>query len=145
MASRINHLAVFVAALAFFIFGAVWYMSPLGAIWMAQLGKTASGMSGMTSQFVVSFLCDWLLAYVIAIALADSSNPRPARHGVEFGVFMGLGVYGTMSLMNNVYEGRSFTLWLINAGYVVIGMAIMGAIIGAWRKREVPGATSEAA
>ena len=138
MASRINHLAVLVAAIAFFILGAVWYMSPLGAIWAAQLGKTATGMTPMASQFIVSFLCDWLLAYVIAIALADSSNPRPARHGVEFGLFIGLGVFGTMTLMNDVYEGRSLMLWLINTGYVVIGMMIMGAIIGAWRKREVP-------
>jgi hypothetical protein len=108
-------------------------MSPLGAIWMTQIGKSATGMSAMTSQFVISFLLDWLLAYVVGIALADSTNPRPARHGIEFGVFMGLGIYGTMTLMNYIYEGRSFTLWLINAGYVVIGMAIMGAIIGAWK------------
>ena len=137
MASRINHLAVLAAAVVFYILGAAWYMSPLGAIWMSQLGKTQTGMSGMTPQLAISFLLDWLLAYVIAIALADSSNPRPARHGIEFGIFMGLGVYGTMSLANDLYEGRSFTVWLINAGYVVIGMAIMGAIIGAWKKGTV--------
>jgi hypothetical protein len=140
MASRINHLAVFVAAIVFFVLGAAWYMSPLGAIWAAQMGKAAANMSAMTSQFIISFLLDWLLAYVIGIALADSANPRPARHGIEFGVFMGLGIYGTMTLMNYVYEGRSFTLWLINAGYVVIGMAIMGAIVGGWKKRAVSAA-----
>jgi hypothetical protein len=139
MASRINHLAVLVSAIAFFILGALWYgFSPLGNIWMTQVGKTASGANVMASQYVITFLLDWLLAYVIGIALADSTNPKPARHGIEFGVFMGLGIYGTMTLMNYVFEGRTFTLWLINAGYVVIGMAIMGAIIGAWRKRAVP-------
>jgi hypothetical protein len=141
MASRINHLAVFVAAIVFFLLGAAWYMSPLGAIWAAQMGKTPTGIAPMASQLVISFLLDWLLAYVVGIALADASNPRPARHGIEFGIFMGLGIYGTMTLMNDIYEGRSFTLWLINAGYVVVGMAIMGAIIGAWKKRDVPATT----
>lgn len=142
MASRINHLAVFVSAVAFFILGALWYgFSPLGAIWMAQMGKTATAQGAMTTQYVITFILDWVLAYIISIALVDSTNPKGARHGIEFGIFMGLGIYGTMSLMNYVYEGRTFTLWLINAGYVVVGMAIMGAIIGAWRKPEVAATT----
>ena len=49
MASRINHLAVLAAAVVFYILGAAWYMSPLGAIWMSQLGKTQTGMSCMVA------------------------------------------------------------------------------------------------
>jgi len=37
--------------------------------------------------------------------------------------------------MNYGFEARPLSLWLINAGYMVVGMTIMGAIIGHWRKK----------
>lgn len=137
MASRINHLAVFASAIVFFILGAIWYMPLFGRQYMALTGGGTKPMQAMTTTFVVTFLLGWVLAYVIAIALSDTAHPSPARHGVEFGLFMGIGIFATMSLMDFLYEGRSLVLWGINAGYVVVGMAIMGALIGAWRKKAV--------
>ena len=141
MGSRINHVAVFVSAIVFFILGWVWYDLVFGQAWMALTGHSGTApASSMTTLFITTFILEFVLGYVIAIALADSSNPNPARHGVEFGIFMGLGIFGTMLGVNYVYEGRSFELWAINTGYVVVGMVIMGAIIGAWRKHTVAAA-----
>jgi hypothetical protein len=95
----------------------------------------------MIPQFIGSFVLGWALAYVIAIALADTTNPNPARHGLEFGVFMSLGVFGTMLGLDYIYEGRPLMLWAINTGYVVVGMAMMGAIVGAWRAKAVAAVT----
>jgi hypothetical protein len=134
-----NHVAVFVSAIAFFILGWIWYDLLFGRAWMALSGHVATtSASSMTPMFAGSFILGWVLAYVIGIALADTANPNPGRHGIEFGFFMGLGIFGTMLGLEYIYEGRGFTLWAINTGYVVVGMAIMGAIIGAWRKREAP-------
>jgi len=33
-----------------------------------------------------------------------------------------------------LYEGHSISLWAIDAAYVVIGLVILGAIHGAWKK-----------
>ncbi|PZR59749.1 MAG: hypothetical protein DLM50_00985 [Candidatus Meridianibacter frigidus] len=66
----------------------------------------------------------------------DAAARRPdiaARIG--FAVFMGIAIYGTQTLSQALYEARPIGLWLIDAGYVLIGFAIMGAIIGAWEKR----------
>jgi hypothetical protein len=142
MNSRINHLAVFVSAIAFFVLGWIWYDALFGRLWMALSSHLAPTSPGnMLPQFIGSFILGWVLAYVVAIALADTSNPNPGRHGIEFGVFMSLGIFGTMLGLEYIYEGRSFTLWAINTGYVVVGMAIMGAIIGAWRTRTAPAVT----
>lgn len=141
MSSRLNHLAVFASAVVFFLIGALWYTVLFGQKWMALTGHVASSTGNMMPQFIGSFVLGWALAYVIAIALADTSNPNPARHGVEFGVFMGLGIFGTMLGMMYIYEGRSFALWGINTGYVVVGMAVMGAIIGAWRSKAAAAVT----
>lgn len=141
MSSRINHLAVFVSAIVFFILGWVWYDLLFGRLWMSLSGHvvTASA-SSMIPQFVASFVLGWALAYVIGIALADTSNPNPARHGIEFGIFMGVGIFGTMLGVMYIYEGRPLALWAINTGYVVVGMAIMGALVGAWQKKAVAAA-----
>lgn len=135
MSSRINHLAVFVSAIAFFILGWIWYDLLFGRVWMTLTGHVATSTGNMIPMFIGSFILGWVLAYVIAVALSETTNPNPARHGVEFGVFMGLGIFGTMLGLEYIYEGRTFALWVINAGYVVVGMAIMGAIIGAWRAK----------
>jgi hypothetical protein len=117
----------------FFVLGWIWYDLLFGRLWMSLSQHVApTSPSNMIPQFAGSFILGWVLAYVIAIALADTSNPNPARHGIEFGIFMGLGIFGTMLGLEYIYEGRTFTLWAINTGYVVVGMAIMGAIVGAW-------------
>jgi hypothetical protein len=136
MPSRINHLAVLVSAIVFFLLGWLWYDALFGRTWMALTGHVAT-TAPMTSLLVTGFLLGWVLAYVVGIALSDTTHPNPARHGMEFGIFMGLGVFGSMLALDYLYEGRSFALWAINTGYVVVGMAIMGAIVGAWKKREV--------
>jgi hypothetical protein len=134
-------MAVFVSAIAFFVLGWIWYDALFGRIWMSLSAHTSpTSAANMLPQFIASFILGWALAYVIAVALADTTNPSPARHGIEFGVFMGLGVFGTMLGLEYIYEGHPFALWAINAGYVVVGMAMMGAIVGAWRKNAVAAA-----
>jgi len=141
MAGRLNHLAVFVCAVAFFIWGAVWYTLLFGGMYQNLAGHGQSSAGNMAPQFVISFVMGWLLSYVTAIALRDSDNPNPVRHGIEFGVFFGVGIYATMTLINFAYEQRPYALWAINAGYVVTGMAIIGAIVGAWQKKPATAAT----
>jgi small-conductance mechanosensitive channel len=133
MNSRVNHVAVFVSAIAFYVLGYVWYDLLFNRTWMALTGHTPIPASQMTMPLAGGFLLCWFLAYVIGVALADTTNPNPGRHGAEFGIFMGLGIWGSMLALNYLYEGRGIALWLITTGYVVIGMAMMGAIIGAWR------------
>jgi Protein of unknown function (DUF1761) len=132
MMTKINHLAVIVAAIAYFVWGAVWF-GVFGPPWRAATGITVVNITPTT--YVVSFLMGLLLAYAIAVALKDSTNPNMLRHGIEFAVFMS-GAFWLAQLLNvSLYEGKPLVLWAIDGFYVVTGSAIMAAIIGAWRKR----------
>jgi hypothetical protein len=139
MSSRVNHLAVFVAAIAFFLISFVWYSYIFGAMYMAQIaqmtGKASAMPANMTMPLIETFLLGWFLAYVIGTALSMRPDPNPATRGLGFGIFMGIGVYASMTLMGVVWGGVTFGLWAINAGFVVVAMAIMGWIIGAWSAR----------
>jgi hypothetical protein len=132
MTARINHVAVLVAALAFYAWSTIWFLI-FGHQWEALTGKTGAGIAPTT--YVESFVISILLAYVVGIALAKSDDPNGVRHGIEFGIFMSAGIWATNLLALSLYEQRPLALWLLDALQVIIGMAIMGAIVGGWRKR----------
>ena len=132
MPNRINHLAVFVAAVVFFAWGALWFTA-LGGIWAGLIGHLPGNPS--PAPFIISFVMGWIVSYVVAIALTRHPEDQTARQGVGFGLFTGIGLYATMLLNQFTFEQRPFALWLIDAGYAVIGFAIVGAIVGGWKKR----------
>jgi hypothetical protein len=135
MADRINHLAVWVAAIAYFVFGWVWYAMLFSGPWMALNNKTVANMQGTAAMYVESFVLGLILAYAAAIALGRRPEDQTLQQGVSFALFMGVALYATQTLNQTLYEGKPIALWLIDAGYVVVGFAIIGAIVGAWRKR----------
>ncbi len=145
MSSRVNHLAALAAAVAFFLLSWLWYTLIFGAMYAAQvtamMGGKAPAMpagSGMMWPLIETFLLGWFLAYVIGTALSMRPDPNPAARGFGFGLFIGIGVYASMTLMGVVWGGLAFGLWAINAGFVIVAMAIMGWIIGAMSARTAP-------
>lgn len=135
MSERINHVAVWVAAIVYFLLGWVWY-TVFGAAWVAAMGKTSMGGSSSPLIYLWSFLLGLILAYATAIALARSDD-HSAQHGARFALFMGIALFATQTLNQVLYAGTSFSLWLINTGYVVVGFAIIGAIVGGWKSKVV--------
>jgi hypothetical protein len=134
MPDRINHLAVWVAAIVYFVFGWLWY-TIFSAPWMAATGKTAAEAQGSVGLYVGSFVLGLILAYATAIALARRAEDQTAAQGVSFALFMGIALYATQTLNQTLYESRPIVLWAIDAGYVIVGFAMIGAIVGAWKKR----------
>ena len=135
MPNRINHVAVWVAAIAYFFFGYLWYGLLFGAKWADLMGKPMA--AGSVALYIESFILGLLLAYATAIALSRRPEDLTAQQGVSFAIFMGIAIYATQTLNNALYAGQPIALWLINTGYVVIGFALIGAIVGGWRKASV--------
>jgi hypothetical protein len=139
MSSRVNHLAVIVSAIVFFAISYVWYSYIFGAQYAAQItaltGKPAMAAGApMATPLIITFLLGLILAYVIGTALSMRPGADLSR-GLGFGLFIGIGVYATMTYLGVAWGGLTLALWAINAGFVVVSMAIMGAIIGAWSSK----------
>jgi hypothetical protein len=62
-------------------------------------------------------------------------DARSAGSGAAAGAILSLALIATTLAMNYGFEARPLSLWLINAGYMVVGMTLMGAIVGGWRKK----------
>ena len=136
MASKsINHAAAWVGAIVFFVWGYIWFgvlFKAQAAAMMAQNGA-AVNPAGAT-PYIVGFLMALVLGYGTAIALADSGTPT-AGHGISFGLFMGIVFYASVTLTSTLFAGRPLSGWLLNVGWALIGFALVGAIVGGWRKR----------
>jgi len=131
----INYLAVLIAAAAGWAAGAVWYMA-LAEPWMAAVGTTreeieASKMRpGASLPFVYAFAANVIMAWVLA-GLIGHLGQVTIRAGVISGLFCWVGFVFTTMLVNNSFAMRSRALLLIDGGYWLIVLALMGAIIGA--------------
>ncbi len=157
-----NPIALLLAAVSALVVGFVWYNPKVfGTIWMNEAGLTEESMKGanMAKIFVLAFIFAFLLAMTMmqmsihqtgALSLigGDASKALPsytafmadygnhfrtykhgALHGVLAGVFVALPILGT----NALFERKSAKYILINAGYWIVTLGVMGAIICGWK------------
>ena len=131
----INYLAVLIAAAAGWVAGAVWYMA-LAKPWMAAVGTTQEKIEASKTQpgaslpFVFAFAANVIMAWVLAGVIGHLGQVT-IRTGVISGAFCWLGFVITTMLVNNSFAMRNRMLLLIDGGYWLVVLALMGAIIGA--------------
>ncbi|ANQ48012.1 DUF1761 domain-containing protein [Flammeovirga sp. MY04] len=132
---NINFLAVFVAAIAAFILGAIWYSAIFGKAWQKELGFTDEYLqkANMPLVFGSSFVLMLITSFGLAMFNAHSGQSLDATLGAFHGLMVGLMFVGTSMGINYLYQRRSIKLWLIDAGYQILFLTIEGAIIGAWQ------------
>ena len=121
-------LGVILASLAFFLIGGLWYTVLFGKMWRAEMGIAEADVgSPQPIMFIGSFIC----GLVIAITLAFLIKEQGVACGIKIGAGTGFGIGAAVMAQNAIYESKSVKFWAINAAYVVIGLAAMGAILGA--------------
>ena len=136
---KTNYLAVVVAAIAYWLLGAVWFAVLFTKPWM-QLEhfplEQAAAMKGAAAAFpyIMSFVLNLVIAFVLA-QLCAWRNATTAARGASLGVLLWIGIVGPITYTTSMYEMRSLNLFLINEGYVLVGLFLMGAILGAWTKK----------
>jgi cytochrome bd-type quinol oxidase subunit 2 len=132
-----NMTAVLLAAVAAWIFGAIYY-SLLGKAWLAAQGETSesmrakkAGKSGIAriAPFIISFAAEIVMAAALQGILFHSAMDT-MRQGIIAGALTWLGFITTTVAVNNAYPGRRFMLTVIDAGHWLGVMLIIGAVIG---------------
>ena len=132
-----NHIAVWVAADRA-VAARRRLVRHAGNAWLAAIGKTEAqakadiGTSPL--PYVTAFVAALAIAYTLAWLL-PRLGARSAVAGARVGALLALTLIGATLATNYGFEARSLSLWLINTGYMFVGMAIMGAIVGGWRRR----------
>lgn len=134
---RAYYPAVIVAAVAHFVLGAVWF-TVLSRPWLAAIGKTMEELTregSATVGYVVAFAANLVIAWVLA-RLMIATGKTTLTGGMALASLLWLGFTATTMGTAFVFEARSIEGFAIIAGYPLVGMTIMGAILGAWRGKQ---------
>ena len=127
-----NWVAIIVAAVVNIVLGSLWF-SPLlfQKPWVA-LRVDKAPMSGTASPMlyvitavgalVSAMTLDWIIGLAHASTLLG---------GAIIGLYAGHGFVAPAVLSDNLFNERPVKLYLIVAGFPVVGLLVMGAIIGA--------------
>ncbi len=130
--ASINLLVIFGATVVANLMGPLWY-SPLlfGKVWRkdAGLGESADSMSNPVPVFIAAFVLQLLAASMLGGLLGNNAG---ASEGAQLGVLLGFTLVLTAIGVTNLYESRPTRLIFIHAGYHMVALCVMGAIIGQW-------------
>jgi hypothetical protein len=133
----ISYLSIVAAAVAGWLFGAVWYTA-LSKPWQQAAGipagrlRQAQRSPAFYVPFAIAFLALLLMAWVLAGLIAHLGPGQfTVRNGIVSGAFCWLGFVLTTIAVNNGFAGRDPKLLLIDAGHWLGVLLLMGAILGA--------------
>ena len=137
MWQSVRILPVLLSAIAVFVLGALWYSPFLfGRAWVRAHGYTEEKISQMRASagraYAVSFVCYVVMAVAMSI-LIGRMDVRMTVGGVKLGAVLGIGFAATLSLTANMFSEKRLSAWLIDAGYQIAYLILMGVILVAWR------------
>ena len=133
---KTNYAAVFIAAVAYWLLGAVWYGVLFSKPWMALENITMEQAKSMNPvlPYVITFVLNLLIAYLLA-QICIWRNANTAGRGASVGVLIWIGFIGPITYTTYMYEMRPKELFAINQFYPLAGLVLMGTVIGAWTKK----------
>ena len=133
---KTNYAAVFIAAVAYWLLGAVWYGVLFSKPWMALENITMEQAKSMNPvlPYVITLVLNLLIAYLLA-QICIWRNASTAGRGASVGVLIWIGFIGPITYTTYMYEMRPKELFAINQFYPLAGLVLMGTIIGAWTNK----------
>lgn len=130
----INYWAVLVATAAAMVVGAVWYSPILFAKpWMALVGKRQEDMKkGVGPLYAITAVATLLCAYILA-HFVDYTGANTWLLGLQTGFWAWLGFVAPTILVESLFAGRAWKLYVITVGHHLVSLLVMGAILAAWK------------
>jgi hypothetical protein len=129
-----SYLAVGAAALAAWIFGAIWY-GALGKAWQQAQGldpEQCKGQKMPIAPMVASLLSEILMA-VIFLNLLAALGVHSWQDGLVTGLMIGVGFMATTNLVNNMFQQNKPALTVIDSIHWIGVAAIEGVVLNLLR------------
>ena len=142
---RQNWWADIAASLACFVLEAGWYSLFLKQ-WLSGTGRTMEWLVGTGVNPLFQYGTALASCVVMAAAIScvtQLTGPQTLYNGMRVATALWLGFVITTWATEYVFEVRPWSLLAINAGFWFLGMNLMGAIVGAWKKKAPAAATQE--
>lgn len=139
----INYLAVLVSGIFMMVLGAIWYGPLFGKQWIALMGfdpqkvadMQSKGASAMWKSYALMALGALSMSFILAhsIIFAETYlNMWNISGGLAVGFANWLGFIVPITLGSVLWEGKSWKLWALNAGYYLVGLLVIGVLLSLW-------------
>lgn len=140
MIPPINYGAVLVAGIVAMVLGWLWYGPLFGKAWITMMGWTSESMeaakkNGMALQYSLMFVGSLVMAFVLdhSLIFAVGYLHMGGIAGALMGAFWNwLGFIAPVLLGSVLWEGKSWKLWWLNAGYYLVSLALMSIVLIMW-------------
>ncbi|MDZ4708590.1 MAG: DUF1761 domain-containing protein [Saprospiraceae bacterium] len=144
MENKINYLALALSTLIPMVIGFIYYHPKVaGTAWMQANGFTQEslGKGPKPIMFLIALILSFLLSMFVSFNVTGPGQEVDAnghsfvtfQHGVFHGVILSVvfvaPILGTMG----IFEKKSMKWFLVNEGYWLITLCLMGGILSAWR------------
>ena len=139
----INYLAVLASTVFMMFLGGLWYGPLFGKQWIALMGfdpqkvadMQAKGMGAMWKSYALMALGALVMSFVLAHSVifgAAYLNQSGMSVGLQAGFWSWAGFIAPATMGMVLWEGKSWKLWFINAGYYLVGLLVVGVILALW-------------
>jgi len=128
--THINFVAIAVGTLAAFGFGLFWYMPVVfGRTWMRHTGiremqmRDGKGLQRLGPALALTYLMGVMLDVLIPAEMMEWDD------GAVMGLLVGVAIVAPAIGIHYIFSRRSVQLFLIDAGYSVFALMILGAVL----------------
>jgi hypothetical protein len=130
--SDLNWLAVLVAALAWFVYSAIYYsIPPISKAW--QRASRIPEQQGMPlPPILVMTLVLYFITSIVVGLLVAATGTHDVGPGIALGVALGVGFGVVSGLISQLYEQKGGSYWLINGFNSIVSLSIVATILAVW-------------
>lgn len=142
MEVSINYLAVLACGISAMVLGFLWYGPLFGKAWMKEMGMTMPSKEEMkamqgkiTKSYVLMFIGALVMAYVLAHSLTFAGaylNDMSVSGALMGGFWNWLGFAAPVLMGAVLWEKKTWRWFSITAGYYLVLLLVMGAILTSW-------------
>jgi hypothetical protein len=129
--SGINWLAVAVLTLFSFILGAFWHSVLFNKAWKEDSNSiyNSENRGNPFKIFGLTGISHFVAVIALAMLIGHSST---ALCGMLYGMFVSIVWVSTSIGVTYLFVGRSFRLFLIDAGFYIVFYTVTGLILAIW-------------
>jgi Protein of unknown function (DUF1761) len=134
---RHNPLAILLATLLYFVLGAFWFTFFRDA-WLAGIGRTMQEMLATGRSPFIAYAVALIGTFILALFLSwliQATGPLTLVRGISIAILTWICIVLTTWSTEYAFETRGLRILVINTGYILTGMIIMGAILGGWKNK----------
>ena len=130
----INFAALAVAAAIKTVIGMIWFApATFGSRWIRYVQCDPEELKrGLPKALLADVISNFVMAYVL-VHSAHYAGAANAGQGAAVGFFNWLGFVAVATLFSVTFEQRPLGLWVINNGFHLVGLVIMGIIVTVWK------------